>query len=195
MTTPPQGEDAAERGSAQATKFGPGEYDPAEFGGPVREPRNYRTLKMLTLLALAFYLLNTIVSTLASQSQAFAEATRQMLQDMGMPSAEVEATVQQQATGPTPQQLIMGVLGIALFLAVYLGLTKRKNWARVTGIVFAILGVVATLGGTLLIIAPLLGSGGLGIFSVTVTGLYAAVSIYWLVLAFTRGVREYIQQP
>ena len=86
--------------------------------------------------------------------------------------------------------VLFTLIFVGLYLLVYFGLRKRRNWARITGIVFAILSVVVTLPGLLL--TPLM--GGSGMFFILVSVLSVAVNIWWLVLAFNRPISRYLQQ-
>ena len=88
--------------------------------------------------------------------------------------------------------LVPLVISIAVYLMVYFGLKATKNWARITGVVFAFIGLALTLGGMAIDASSY--TSGVGIVALIITVAWAAVSIYWLVLAFGSPVRDYMEQ-
>lgn len=162
----------------------------------LEEPPKYRHLLLATLISLGLWVLSTIPGfmTIGDADGFRAMLDEQMAaQGQTMTGEEAEALdqlVDIMAGAGIAMLAIFTLIGVGLYLLVYFGLRKRRNWARVTGIVFAILSLVFTLPGMLML--PFMGSGGLltGLFTV----LSLAVNIWWLVLAFNGRISRYLQQ-
>lgn len=178
-------------GPTAGNKFGTTGYDPgATYNAPMDEPRQYSLLKTLTLVGLGLYLLSQIVGLIPF----FGEEGRQLMVE------SMEATGQ-----PIDESMIDGMVAFSigfsviliaitfgLYLLVFFGLKKVKGWARVTGMVLAFIGLAFTVGGFAL------GStdtgSGMGLAATVLTVAWIAVTIYWLVLAFSTAVRDYLDQ-
>ena len=160
------------------------------------EPPKYRQLLLATLVSLGIYLLSAVPGFLMfGDSGEFRRAMDEQMaaQEQSMTAEEARSVEQIMdfMTGAGMAMMALFTLVIVgLYLLVYFGLRKRKNWARVTGIVFAILSVVLTLPGLLLM--PFM--GGAGMFSLVLSLLSVAVNIWWLVLAFNGRISRYLQQ-
>lgn len=162
----------------------------------LEEPPKYRHLLMATLISLGVFLVSAIPGFMMfGNTDEFRAVMEEQMAAQGQTLAGEEAQAfDQMLTFFTGAGMVMMALFTLLFaglyLLVYFGLRKRRNWARVTGIVFAILSVVATLPGLLL--APLM--GGAGMFSLVLSLLSIAVNVWWLVLAFNGRISRYLQQ-
>ncbi|WP_414601885.1 DUF6264 family protein [Micrococcus sp.] len=181
------------------SRFGTQPYGaaPQQFGGPVAEPKKFRTLLTLTLASAGLYALSGLISLFMDRT----ETTRQMLQEQGRTGAELEQAVQASSTFGLIVGVVALVVVLGLYALVYVGLRSVKNWARITGIVFAIISVVMTL--LSLLGAGLLAGLGLtiidlgsplGILSAVLSVVALVVNILWLVNAFNKDVAAYTKQ-
>lgn len=169
-------------------KFGTASYNPNAYGGPIEEPDKYRKLKLFTLISLGLYVISQAVGLILVASEGYRQ---QMIDDtiaqqeaLGMPMTAEEA---EGVIGLiTTVTLVFALIGAAIYLLVYFGLRANKNWARITGIVFAIIGTVFTAGSLLF--------GNLDVFTLILTLLWIVANIYWLVLAFSGDNARYLQQ-
>lgn len=178
---------------SQGSKYGTQSYQPGSYGGPVSEPAEYRRLLSMTLAVLGLYVLIGViglVSTFSGETQALVQDE---LTGAGMSQADVDSAM----------GLVSGIAGIfavivllvivGLHLLVYFGLRAEKNWARVTGIVLAILGLLFNLGSLLTGLGNAFATPLMTVTTV-LTLIWAAAVIYWLILAFNSTVAGYLQQ-
>lgn len=171
------------------SKFGTEAYHPNAYGGPVEQPDKFRKLKLFTLVSLAIFLFNQVVSFVMISS---AEYRNEMINDLEQQmSATGQAFDRDQLE--TYVDAVVGVsvaialIGVAIYLLVFFGLRANKNWARIVGIVFAMLGAVVSVAGFVF-------GGASDIITVVVTLLWVGVNIYWLVLAFSPDVGRYLRE-
>lgn len=170
----------------QGGKYGTAEYNPNQYTGMAERPKAFSTLLTLTLASLAVYVLNGIVGLLASSSVDYVAYYK----STGMSTEQAEQAAQM-AGGVGPIGMIVGlIIGIALYLLVYSGLKKVKNWARILGIIFAILSVVTSVVG--MFGTGVYGSWGTAILILAVITL--VVDALWLVNAFKAPVVQYFKQ-
>lgn len=174
------------------SRYGTTPYQQAgPYGDPVERPAKLDLLLKLTLGSLALWLLSSLVGLLFPPSDdAMREQIRRQLEGMGQPVDEAaidSAMALGQATALVTT-LVMLVLGVGLYLLVYLPLRKGKNWARILGIVLAILGLVLTAWGF----------SGLGVYegpariiSIVIGVLFMVVNVFWLITAFNKDVAAY----
>lgn len=83
--------------------------------------------------------------------------------------------------------LVFALLGLGIYLLVHFGLRANRNWSRIVGIVFAILGAVIGVGGFVF-------GGATDLVAVVITLIWVGVNIYWLILAFSPDVSRYLQE-
>lgn len=184
------GNDAAANPYQQhsGSKFGTQAYDPNAYGGPVGEPDKFRKLKLFTLISLGVYMVNQLVGLIMFGSEDFRDETIAELQqtyaDAGMTleASEIDGII----SAGLVFYAVFALIFLGLYLLVYFGLRADKNWARILGIVFAIIGSVFGLAGFAI-------SGFSDILTVIVTLVWIAVNIFWLVLAFNADVAQYLQ--
>lgn len=166
-----------------ASKYGTDPYAPGSYGGPVAEPKKYSLLKTLTLVSLAIYVLSSLPGLFLSD-----DATRQEMitgmEQQGMTAAEAAEAADLFGGLLTGFIWVSLLVGIGLYLLVFFGLKKNKNWARITGIVFAILGIVFTMVGVI----------GADPLTLVLVLAHVGVAAYWLVLAFSTEVKSYLAQ-
>ena len=209
---PPQGGHAPQGGWNQGP-YGTGPQDygqgypqpgsrygtmPYEAYGQQRleEPPKYRTLLTATLVSLALFVVSSLpgflmVGDAAGFRSMIDESIAQQGQQLSPDELQAIDQVMSMLTGMGIALMAFGTLvGVGLYLLVYFGLRGRKNWARITGIVFAVLALVFTLPSLLAL--PFL--GGSGLLSAVVSVLFVGVNIWWLVLAFNGPISRYLQQ-
>ncbi|MCH8560242.1 MULTISPECIES: DUF4064 domain-containing protein [unclassified Nesterenkonia] len=170
-------------GGEPTSKYGTDPYAPGAYGGPIAEPRKYSLLKTLTLVSLAIYVLSALPGLFMSD-----DLLRQEL----MNTAEQQGATGQEAADLAEMMLglttalvwVTLIIGVGLYLLVFFGLRKNKNWARITGIVFAILGILFTLFGVI----------GADLLTLVLVLVHVGVAVYWLVLAFSTEVKTYLAQ-
>lgn len=166
-----------------ASKYGTDPYAPGSYGGPVAEPKKYSLLKTMTLVSLAIYVLSSLPGLFLSD-----DATRQEMitgmEQQGMTAAEAAEAADLFGGLLTGFIWVSLIVGVGLYLLVFFGLKKNKNWARITGIVFAILGIVFTMVGVI----------GADPLTLVLVLAHVGVAAYWLVLAFSTEVKSYLAQ-
>ena len=74
-----------------------------------------------------------------------------------------------------------------------IGVPKGKNWARILGIVFAIIAVLFTIYGLATSGMSLQIGGAMSIVGLILNVLFLVVNIYWLVLAFNGRVADWFK--
>lgn len=193
MTQPPhQNPDPyPEQDPNASSKFGTEGYAPGAFGGPMAEPKKFQTLKMLTLVSLGLYVIGGIIGFIPLFGS---EAEQQIREELERQNVTVDdQVIQGSIMIGAAVAGIMLVIGLAVYLLVYFGLRAKKNWARILGIIFAILGIVSTLY-SLVIDTEMAFINAAAAVGTVLTIASAAVAIYWLVLAFDGQVKQYLQQ-
>ncbi|NLS10382.1 hypothetical protein HGQ17_10335 [Nesterenkonia sp. MY13] len=178
----PQGEDPS-----TGPKFGTEAYNPQAFGGPVEEPAKFRSLKIFTLVSGGLFLISGVMMLLMFNNDSFREAMIDDLmttyQEMGvaMERTEVESVYGWFSTGTTIFVLVL----LGIYALVYFGLRANKNWARILGIIFAIISIVFSVLGFAM--------GEINL-SMLISLVWLGVNVYWLVLAFNSEVADYLFQ-
>ncbi len=173
------------------SKFGTEGYAPGAFGGPMAEPKKFQTLKMLTLVSLGLYVIGGIIGFIPMFGSDAEQQVREQLESQNV--AVDDQTIQGAIAVGAVFAGVMMVIGLAIYLLVFFGLRARKNWARIVGIIFAILGVVSTLY-SLVMDTEMAFMNAAAVVGTVLTIASAAVAIYWLVLAFDGQVKQYLQQ-
>lgn len=166
-----------------SSKYGTDPYAPGTYGGPMTEPKKFSLLKTFTLVSLAIYVLSAIPGLFVSGDDARQEMIS-AIEEQGMSEQEAAEAADLFAGLFTGFVWVTLIVGVLLYLLVFFGLKKNKNWARVLGIVFAIIGIVFTLFGLF----------GADLLTLALGIAHVAVAIYWLVLAFSTEVKTYLKQ-
>ncbi|GAA3701980.1 hypothetical protein GCM10022377_14530 [Zhihengliuella alba] len=186
----PYGQSAGgQPGQQPGSKFGTDAYDPNQYGGTAAEPKQFGLLKKVTIASAVLFVISFIAGLPAATDTAM---LREQMEATGAPVDEsMLQMAQNMAIGTT---VATAVVGLALYALVIIGLYKRQNWARILGIVFAILSV---LGGvwSLFNSGAVMAMGGVGVLSIVLGVITLIVNIYWLVLAFNPRVAEYLRKP
>ncbi|TLP76898.1 DUF3784 domain-containing protein [Nesterenkonia sphaerica] len=172
-----------------SSRYGTEPYDPQAYGRPVPEPEKFRKLKRFTLLSLAVYLINQLVSFIMMNTATFRE---QMISDFQQQLTAAGQTVDRSdiegylsmVLGVT---VVFALIGLGIYLMVYYGLRAAKSWARIVGIIFAVLGAFFGIFGFVL-------GGPTDFATVVVTLIWIGVNVYWLVLAFNPDVARYLRE-
>lgn len=187
---PYSGQPAGQPGG-QPSKFGTEAYNPgAGYGAPMEEPNKFRTLKTLTLASLGVYVLSQIFGLMSIFTPESEQAIRDQFAAMNMPVTDDDINAAMAFS--VGLAVVLTVIAVGLYLLVYFGLRAKKNWARITGVVLAILGTVFTVGGLLMDSGAM--TSGMGLVSLALTVAWVALNIYWLVLAFNGQVKAYLEQ-
>lgn len=147
-------------------------------------PQHARLLK-LTLASAGLYLLNLLVSLVVTSTVDLTAAYERL--GFTTEQAELAAT---QAAGSTVSTIITAVIAIGLYALVYTGLKKGRNWARIVGIILAILSAIGTIFG---VFGSLL-FGGWAVVLIALTVAVLIVDILWLITAFKAPVRAWFTQ-
>ncbi|RZU62160.1 hypothetical protein [Zhihengliuella halotolerans] len=153
------------------------------------EPAEFTRLKRLTIASLLLFMIAVAAGVLGALD---ADTMREQLDSAGSPTDETAVQLAQAVALAIAGGSAVG--GLAAYVLVIKGLYHRRNWARVLGMVFAVLSII-TYAFSLTTSAPLLATGGLAVASLAVEGLALLVSGYWLVLGFNAQVAEYLRRP
>lgn len=176
----------------QASRYGTTPYaQQGQYGAPVQRPAKMDLLLKLTLGSLALWLVSALIGLVFPPNEdAVREQVRSQMEATGMALSEtdLDAAIAYSAMITLVVTPVTLVLGVGLYLLVYLPLRKGKNWARILGIVFAILGTLFTAWG----FTELGVYEGPGlIISIVLSVLFIAVNIFWLITAFNKDVAAY----
>lgn len=190
----PQGYGPGGWGQQAGPRYGTMPYE-AYGQQRLEEPPKYRQLLLATLISLGLWVVSAIPGfmTIGGTDDLRASIEEQMAtQNREMSAEEAEAfgqVMDVMAGAGIAMVALFTLIGVGLYVLVYVGLRNRKNWARVTGIVFAILALVFSVPGLLAL--PFMGGGLItGLLTVASVG----VDIWWLVLAFNGRISRYLQQ-
>ncbi|GAA1825436.1 hypothetical protein [Nesterenkonia flava] len=180
-------------GGAPGNKYGTQAYDPNAVGQPMSEPGKYRQLKLVTIITAIVVVASGIFSSLAMGHESFRQNVVNLYSDI-LTQAEAETIADQMTAGSGVGGLVINTLiTVILFALVIAGLYAKKNWGRILGIIFAIIGILAAIA------VALFGAGFMldsvwGILTVVTALAWIVLAIWWLVLAFSRPVKEYLAQ-
>lgn len=175
------------------SKYGTSAYDPAALGGDMAEPRKLGLLRTLTLASLAVYVLGCLVGLLLAGNEAYLDAQLESQAGLGMTSDQLEEFVAVSMVIVMVTTIVLLVIGVVLYLVVFFGLKRGKNWARILGTVLAALGIgygLVTLIGVpgTIAVAP-----GIGIATLVFAVALVAVNIWWIIAAFSGEVNAYMR--
>lgn len=169
----------------QGGKYGTAEYNPGQYTGMLDRPAILDRLLKLTLVSLGIYVLSSVIGIIAYATTDLVEVYRQL----GFSTEMAEQAAGGVTTGWV-SSLVSLIIGVALYLLVYNGLRKGKNWARILGTVFAAL---AILGGLFSFFNVAL-FGGLGILLAVIAVIKIVVDIMWIVTAYRAPNSAYFAQ-
>ena len=200
MSTPPDNPDNPghpdEPARSTAPRYAPpGGHDRARDGhgqqhDPAPAPPQLKRLLGLTVASGALYAALGVVVTIIYTTMDFAA----MYQRMGMPAedaGQIGTMVEQMRGISMASGVIAVVVLLGLYATAYVFLRKGANWARITGIVLAILSSLGFLGN-------LFGFWLYGQWAIVLIGLgiaFIVVNIAWLVTAFGAPLRAWFTRP
>lgn len=170
-----------------------GQQEPGYGGGPHGgpPPPQLKRLLTLTLVSAALYLLNGVVTAALSVTTDLGR----MYEQIGLPAEQAE-----QADAMAGRMEGVVVLSTVVVLAVAMGiyalvhvfLRRGADWARILGIVLAVLSAVNVVSG--LVVVPFLGGvyfGVWGIVQIVVGIALVVVNVLWVVTALQAPVRDW----
>ena len=163
-----------------------------------RRPEKVDALRSVAVTSLVLAVISQLASYLNGRTEAYRQDMTEYLLRLGL-GPEI---AQQSAAGSGPGAAVGTILGLAILIGLYLlvinGLARRRNWARVLGIVCAMLSVAIGIGGLLLSAVadvPLILGGLLGLLGFLLGLVLVVVDTCWLVLAFNRRVADWYRRP
>lgn len=176
------------------SKYGTSAYDSGAVGQPLAEPRKWGLLKTLTLVSFAAYVLSGILAFFSLDE----ETVRTQLQDQmaaqgqAVSGEQLDQLVSAGVVGGMAFAIGNLVVAVVLYLVVFLGLRKVKNWARILGTVLAAVGALFTVYALFGIGAMMDANAALGIASLILSVAYLVVNIVWIVIAFAKENNAYV---
>ena len=166
-------------------QYGAGPYGAEQYGGDrpadVPPPPEVQKLLTLTLLSAAIYLFNRVLALIAGPD------VEQMAQQLGLSAEEANAAATQSQAFYTVSTVVVLVIAAAIYGLVYVFLKQRKNWARVLGIVLAVLSVVSTIVG----LVSTMAYGGPGLVTLLVGIVFTVVNVLWVLTAVKAPVKAW----
>jgi hypothetical protein len=174
-------------GQQGAGQYGSG-YGGGPQGGPPPPP--VRRLLTLTLVSAALYLLSGVVSAVVTATMDVGG----MYERMGLPAdqaAQADSMAGQMGGITALTTVITLAVGLGIYALVYVFLRKGANWARILGIVLAVLSAVNQLFG--FFGAWLFGSWGIVLVALGLA--VVVVNVLWVVTAFKAPVRDWFAGP
>ena len=168
-----------------AGPYGPG-YGPGQRRGSPSAPPQLKRLLGLTLASGALYLALGVVVTIIYTTMDFT----QVYQRMGVPAEDAQqvGTMVEQMRGVSVASGVIAlVVLVGLYAMEYVFLRKGANWARILGIVLAILSSLGLLGN--LFGFWLYGQWAIVLIAIGIA--FIAVNIAWLVTALRAPLRDW----
>ncbi|GAA3701989.1 hypothetical protein GCM10022377_14540 [Zhihengliuella alba] len=169
----------SEQSAGSAVREGPGD-------GATAEPHQFVLLKRIAILSGALYAASHLIGLPAT-----------VYTGLVMTGADPFT-----ALAPAPDVQAMAIAGavtgllvvLAVYVAVVIGLFRRRNWARTLGLVCAIASIILTAQGLLSVpAAP--ATDGLGSLTLILDLVAVPVNAYWVVLALGRPVSGHLHRP
>lgn len=171
-----------------------GRYGTQPYGvggqyGTVPEPKKFRTLLTLTLVSAALWVLSSLPGLFAFDD-IMATVTGTLDDQPDFSAQDLEAFTTFARTVGIASFVVTLIIGLGLYALVYFNLRGVKNWARVLGIVFAILGVLSIFSAVGYLFSTSLVVNLMGVLTIA----YVVVNILWLVVAFNKDVADWFRQ-
>jgi hypothetical protein len=177
----------------QGSRYGTAAYNPGAVGQEMAEPKGWARLKTLTLASLALYVLSSIVGFILAGNEAYMDAQLDAQAGLGVPRDELQEIVEASMAFTMILSIVLLALAVGLYLLVFFGLKRGKNWARILGTVLAAVGALFTLGGLTGVGLMMSAAPGLGAAMLVISLALAAVNIWWIVTAFSKDVNAYMR--
>lgn len=172
------------------SRYGTAAYDPGRSFDQAK-PAKIATLRTATLVSLVLWTLSNILSVLLVLDPSYQDTLRQSFLDAGLSQEQAEQAVSMGGAIGLVFSLVIFVVTLVVYLLVLIGIPRGRNWARILGIVFAILGIAWVGFGAVGSLGTLGSVGALGIGSFVLSLLFLVANIWWLVLAFNRPVAQW----
>ena len=193
---PSLGQNPAGGQPAAGSRYGTQPYAAPGYGvqpgtpyGVVPEPAKFPTLLKLTLTSLVLYVLSSLPGLFGGEESV--AQMRDSLRQSGLTPEQVDEALPVIGGAATAGAIVSLLIGVVLYALVYFTLRGAKNWARILGIVLAILGTLAAVGGVFSFLAmPGIG----GVLASVLSLALVIVNILWLVHAFAPEVAAYTRQ-
>jgi hypothetical protein len=177
----------------QGSRYGTAAYNPGAVGQEMAEPKGWARLKTLTLASLALYVLSSIVGFILAGNEAYMDAQLDAQAGLGVPRDELQEIVEASMAFTMILSIVLLALAVGLYLLVFFGLKRGKNWARILGTVLAAVGALFTLGSLAGVGLMMSAAPGLGAATLVISLALAAVNIWWIVTAFSKDVNAYMR--
>lgn len=175
-------------------KYNTAAYQPmGEYGTVVERPKQLGTLRNLTIVSLVLYVISSVVGIFTAMDETLIEES--LRQSGTMTEAQIEEAMEMSMVFGLLTAIVMAVVTVILYIVVIIGVALAKNWGRILGIVLAIIGGLFMLFGLVTSFTNMDLAPGLTIASAVITVVWLAVSIWWLVVAFSAPVRNYFATP
>lgn len=179
---------------SDGSKFDTAAYQAAgDYGTVVERPKQLRTLRNLTILSLVLYVIYSVISGIIATDEGLIEES--MRQTGMLTDAQIEEGLEGAVVWGLLTTIVLTVLAVILYIVVLIGVSMAKNWGRIIGIVLAIVGGLFTLFGLVTSFGNMDLIPGLTIASAVITVIWLAVTVGWLVVAFSAPVRRYFAAP
>lgn len=172
------------------SRYGTAPYDPGRSFDQGR-PAKVATLRTATVVSLAIWVISGVMGALLSLSPAFQDTLRQTYLDAGVSQEQAEQAASLTGSIGVVFGIIILVIGLVPYTLILVGIPRRWNWARILGIVFAILSILYTVYSLISTAGILATVGALAIVSSIASLLFLIVNIWWLVLAFNRPIAQW----
>lgn len=173
------------------SKYGTNAYQSAgEYGTVVERPSQLSRLRTLTIVSLVLYLISSAVQALIATDETVIEES--MRQTGMLTESQIEEAVEGAMVWGLVTSIGFAVVAALLYVVVIIGLSLAKNWGRILGVVLAIIGGLVMLFGLLTSLGSLSLLPELTIASAVITVIWLAVTVWWLVVAFSAPLRRYL---
>lgn len=177
-------------------KYGTSGYDPNQNFEMTKPPRINRWFQV-TMASMILFLVYSAMSVAVLFQSDYAQLFREQFEESGQPlpqGTSMEDMVTMSQVGGAVFLIIFALLGLVIYALVLLGIQKRWNWARILGIVVAILTTLYFAWSLISSLAMASAGGILAILSIVVLFILVMVNVYWLILAFNRSIAMWMSR-
>ncbi len=176
------------------SKYNTAAYQPmSEYDTVIERPKQLGMLRNLTIISLVLYVISAVVGAIIAMDETIIEES--LRQSGVLTEAQIDEAMQGAGLAGLVTTIIMTVVVVVLYIVVLIGVSVAKNWARILGIVLAIIGGLFTVVGLVMSLGDFTIAPTLISISAVLTAIWLAVSIWWLVTAFSAPVRKYFKTP
>ncbi|WP_156125541.1 hypothetical protein [Kocuria sp. ZOR0020] len=171
-------------------KYGTAGYDPNQNFEMTQPPRINRWFQV-TVASLVLFLVYSALGVAMLFHSDYAQLFRDQFAESGQTLPQgmnMDDMVAASQIGGAVFLIIFALLGLVIYALVLLGIKKRWNWARILGIVVAILTTLYFAWNLISSLTMASAGGMLAIVSIVVLLILVLVNVYWLILAFNRSI-------